>query len=160
MRKALIGLAVLAAAGCGSAEQVSAVATTAPPPSVSTAPTTTPMPPAATSTVTPVPTTAAVLTTVPVPNIAVPGTPPRPTPDQEKQLIAGLLQIEPGFAAKKADSLVSRSRDECSTMLAPNASPEKLIDAAIARFTTADIDAVTRTQGVAIVNLIRSTFCH
>lgn len=154
MRRALIAVAVALAAGCSSAQ--SGVA--APAPITST--TTTSQAPATTAEITriTVPTITTVATTTPA--TVVPGSPPRPTPDQERVLIAGLLQIEPGFAAKKPDILVSRARNVCSDMLPPNSqSREQLINGAILRFTTPNIAAVTRAQGAAIVDLIRTTFC-
>jgi hypothetical protein len=162
MRRALIAIAVALAAGCSTGQ--TGVVAPAWAPSTSTRPatamTTTWQPPATTAEVTrtTVPTITTVVTTTTA--TVVPRSSPRPTPDQETVLVAGLLQIEPGFAAKKPDILVYRARNVCSDMLPPNSrSREQLIDGAIARFTTADIAAVTRAQGAAIVDLIRTTFC-
>lgn len=98
---------------------------------------TTPVPPVAT-------TTAAAVLAV-----------PRLRAQQAEDLYRGLLRIEPGFAVKMREILIQRARNECSSILG-GSTDEKLVDEAIASFTTPTIHAVTRQQGAMIVDLIRN----
>lgn len=79
---------------------------------------------------------------------------PRPDAAQAQALYEGLLQIEPGFAVKKRDTLISRARDECTSILG-GLPEERIVSNAIARFTTPDIEAVSVQQATEIVDLIR-----
>lgn len=155
----LMLIAVLAGCGSETTDSTSAgesTTTTAAPGTTSrttvVAPTITASAPGTTTRTTTSP--PAMVTTTAVPAAPAP-TIPRPGAQQAQDLYEGLLQIEPGFAVKDRKKLVSRARDECSNIL-QGLADDKLIDNAIARFTTPDISAVTKQQGYEIVDLIRA----
>ncbi|UZJ26272.1 hypothetical protein RHODO2019_07670 [Rhodococcus antarcticus] len=117
---------------------------------------------AAPTTTVPRPTTTVPTTTPPSPAVtttAAPAAPvatiPRPGAQQADNLYAGLVRIEPLFAKKSRDTLVSRSRDQCTSIL-QGLPDEKLIDNAISRFTAPGLDGITRQQAFEVNDLIRS----